>query len=70
MAPIAATLLCYYPAETAFTMLVRLWQDKGLKNFFSQEFDGLMTAFKDLEETLASRPVGNILVFLSILNFC
>jgi hypothetical protein len=40
MAPIAATLLCYYPDHIAFVMLVQLWQDKGLKNFFAQEFDG------------------------------
>jgi len=58
MAPIAATLLCYYPAELAFVMLVRLWQDKELKNFFSPDFDGLMTAFKSLEDDLKSRPVG------------
>jgi hypothetical protein len=62
MAPIAATLLCYYPDHIAFVMLVRLWQDKGLKNFFSQEFDGLMTAFKALDETLVHRPVGRHLV--------
>lgn len=62
MAPIAATLLCYYPDHIAFVMLVRLWQDKGLKNFFSQEFDGLMTAFKALDETLVYRPVGRHLV--------
>jgi len=62
MAPIAATLLCYYPDDIAFVMLVRLWQDKGLKNFFLQEFDGLMTAFKSLDETLAHRPVGKQLV--------
>jgi Rab-GTPase-TBC domain len=62
MAPIAATLLCYYPDEIAFVMLVRLWQDKGLKNFFSQEFDGLITAFKSLEDTLKHRSVGKKLV--------
>lgn len=62
MAPIAATLLCYYPADVAFAMLVRLWQDKGLKNFFSQEFDGLMIAFKALEKELTLRPVGKKLV--------
>lgn len=62
MAPIAATLLCYYPDDIAFVMLVRLWQDKGLANFFSPEFDGLMTAFKSLEETLKSRLVGKQLV--------
>ena len=45
-------------------MLVRLWQDKGLKDFFSREFDGLMTAFSTLEETLKSRPVGQELVHL------
>jgi Rab-GTPase-TBC domain len=62
MAPIAATLLCYFPDEIAFVMLVRLWQDKGLKEFFSPEFDGLMTAFKSLEDTLKNRPVGKKLV--------
>jgi hypothetical protein len=62
MAPIAATLLCYYPDHIAFVMLVRFWQDKGLKDFFSQEFDGLMTAFKALDETLVHRPVGRHLV--------
>jgi Rab-GTPase-TBC domain len=62
MAAIAATLLCYYPDEIAFVMLVRLWQDKGLKQFFSREFDGLMSAFKTLEETLKTRPVGKTLV--------
>jgi len=62
MAPIAATLLCYYPGEIAFAMLVRLWQGKGLKNFFSREFDGLMTAFSSLEESLKYRPVGKKLV--------
>lgn len=63
MAPIAATLLCYYPAELAFVMLVRLWQDKGLKNFFSPDFDGLIIAFKSLEDALESRPVGGKLVY-------
>ena len=62
MAAIAATLLCYYPDEIAFVMLVRLWQDKGLSQFFSREFDGLMSAFKTLEEAIKTRPVGKKLV--------
>jgi Rab-GTPase-TBC domain len=62
MAAIAATLLCYYPGEIAFVMLVRLWQNKGLKHFFSPEFDGLMSAFDTLEERLKERPVGRKLV--------
>lgn len=62
MAAIAATLLCYYPGEIAFVMLVRLWQDKGLESFFSQEFDGLMTAFKRLDLSLKDRSVGRKLV--------
>ena len=66
MSAIAATLLCYYPDDIAFVMLVRLWQDKGLKDFFSQEFDGLMTAFKSLEDNLAQRPVGKKLVISSL----
>jgi hypothetical protein len=65
MAPIAATLLCYYPDDIAFVMLVRLWQDKGLANFFSPEFDGLMSAFKTLEESLKTRAVGKKLVDIS-----
>lgn len=64
MAPIAATLLCYFPDELTFVMLVRLWQDKGLKNFFSRQFDGLMNAFKSLEEELKHRPVGRKLVYM------
>jgi|SRR5271156_3844163 len=66
MAPIAATLLCYYPGEIAFAMLVRLWQGKGLKTFFSREFDGLMTAFSSLEESLKYRPVGRKLVHAAV----
>ena len=70
MAPIAATLLCYYPGEIAFAMLVRLWQGKGLKNFFSREFDGLMTAFSSLEESLKYRPVGKKLVYPPFFHAC
>jgi len=66
MAAIAATLLCYYPDEIAFVMLVRLWQDKGLSQFFSREFDGLMSAFKSLEEALKTRAVGKKLVLFLV----
>jgi hypothetical protein len=71
MAAIAATLLCYYPDDIAFVMLVRLWQDKGLKDFFSPEFDGLMTAFKSLEDALKLRPEGKTLVpkTINLINF-
>lgn len=65
MAAIAATLLCYYPDDIAFVMLVRLWQDKGLQNFFSPEFDGLMSAFKVLEDALSQRAVGKKLVIFT-----
>ena len=47
-------------------MLVRLWQDKGLSQFFSREFDGLMSAFKSLEEALKTRAVGKKLVLFLV----
>lgn len=50
MASLAATLLCYYDEETAFVMLVRLWQLRGLEQFFQSGFEGLMAALNEFEK--------------------
>lgn len=47
MASLAATLLCYYDEETAFIMLVRLWQLRGLEKLYAHGFGGLMTALDE-----------------------
>lgn len=49
MASLAATLLCYYDEETAFIMLVRLWQLRGLEKLYESGFGGLMTALEEFE---------------------
>lgn len=50
MASIAATLLCYYDEETAFVMMVRLWELRGLEKLYQQPgFDGLMAALDEFE---------------------
>ncbi|KAI9884554.1 MAG: hypothetical protein M1823_003649 [Watsoniomyces obsoletus] len=49
MASLAATLLCYYDEETAFVMLVRLWQLRGLERLYQAGFNGLMEALGEFE---------------------
>lgn len=49
MASLAATLLCYYDEETAFIMLVRLWQLRGLEQLYRSGFGGLMAALEEFE---------------------
>ena len=49
MASIAATLLCYYDEETAFVMMVRLWELRGLEKLYQHGFDGLMSALGEFE---------------------
>jgi len=44
MAPLVATLLCYYDEERTFVMAVRLWQLRGLIALYSPGFGGLMDA--------------------------
>jgi len=56
MASIAATLLCYYDEETAFVMMVRLWELRGLEKLYQPGFDGLMAALDEFE---ASWMKGN-----------
>ena len=50
MAPLAATLLCYYEEDRAFVMLVRLWQLRGLERLYESGFSGLMDALEDFEK--------------------
>ncbi|KAL9057785.1 MAG: hypothetical protein Q9162_002126 [Coniocarpon cinnabarinum] len=49
MAPLAATLLCYFDEEQAFVAACRLWRDRGLAELFAQGFGGLMTALEVFE---------------------
>jgi hypothetical protein len=50
MAPLAATLLCYYEEDKAFVMLVRLWMLRGLERLYESGFSGLMDALADFEQ--------------------
>lgn len=50
MAALAATLLSYYSEEMAFTMLVRLWELRGLDKLYKHGFGGLMEALDDFEK--------------------
>ena len=66
MASLVATLLCYYEEETAFVMLVRLWQLRGLDRLYQSGFDGLMEALDEFEKKwLAGGDVAARLVCLS-----
>jgi Rab-GTPase-TBC domain len=40
MAPIAATLLCYYPDHIAFVMLVQLWRTRDSRISFPKNLMG------------------------------
>ena len=61
MAPLAATLLCYAPEEKSFVMMTRLWDRCGMKYFFLPKFQGLMSAFNELEDLLLHYDVGKVL---------
>ncbi|ORY35439.1 putative GTPase activating protein [Naematelia encephala] len=45
MGPIAATLLCYFDPERAYTLLVRLHDVYGMHSIFGPGFPGLLEAF-------------------------
>lgn len=49
MASLAATLLCYYDEETAFVMLVRMFELRGLEKLYQAGFGGLMAALEEFE---------------------
>lgn len=63
MAPLAASLLCYYDEERCFVMLVWLWQFRGLERLYEHGFGGLMIALQDLEKHwLKGKPISQKLV--------
>ncbi|KAL6711600.1 hypothetical protein ACN47E_004534 [Coniothyrium glycines] len=67
MAPLAATLLCYYEEDRAFVMLVRLWMLRGLERLYEAGFAGLMEALDDFEHNwLREGDVAKKLVELGI----
>lgn len=67
MAPLAATLLCYFDEERCFVMLVRLWRYRGLEYLYSPGFEKLMLALADFEKRwLAGKDVASKLVSLII----
>ncbi|KAK8854863.1 hypothetical protein IAR55_003602 [Kwoniella newhampshirensis] len=45
MGPIAATLLCYFDPERAYTLLIRLHDVYGMHDIFEPGFPGLLEAF-------------------------
>ncbi|RPB10892.1 RabGAP/TBC [Morchella conica CCBAS932] len=49
MASLAATLLCYYDEETAFVMLIRMFELRGLEKLYQAGFGGLMSALEEFE---------------------
>ncbi|KAH8842439.1 hypothetical protein MCOR27_005771 [Pyricularia oryzae] len=67
MAPLAATLLCYYDEEKTFIMLVRMWRYRGLERLYQPGFASLMTALKDFErDWLPSNDIARKLSELCI----
>ncbi|KAI9842406.1 MAG: hypothetical protein M1837_007150 [Sclerophora amabilis] len=67
MASLAATFLCYFDEETAFVMLVRLWQLRGLERLYKSGFGGLMEALEEFEQKwLAGGDVAKKLTDLGV----
>ncbi|KAI5821237.1 rab-GTPase-TBC domain-containing protein [Pyronema omphalodes] len=67
MASIAATLLCYYEESTAFVMMVRLWELRGLERLYEPDFTGLMTCLNELENSwMKGSPIAKKLFDLGI----
>ena len=50
MAPLAATLLCYYDEERAFVMGARMWECRGLRQLYSPGFSGLFACLDGFEK--------------------
>ena len=71
MASVAATLLCYYPEETAFMMLTHLWTDRGLDRLYEPGFPHLLEAFQALEARMQKSKAGRHLLHLNVnpMNF-
>ena len=70
MASLAATLLCYYDEDTAFVMLVRMWQLRGLERLYQAGFNGLIQALGEFEHSwLSDSSVAAKLVRREILRY-
>jgi hypothetical protein len=70
MAPLAATLLCYFDEEMAFVMLVRMWQLRGLARLYEPGFQGLMHALKEFEEKWLGKGEvsAKLVTYLQLMN--
>ncbi|KAK4202576.1 hypothetical protein QBC40DRAFT_168932 [Triangularia verruculosa] len=67
MAPLAATLLCYFDEERCFVMLVRMWRYRGLEHLYKPGFAELMGVLEDFENRwLAGKDVAAKLKELAI----
>lgn len=70
MAPLAATLLCYFEEERCFVMLVRMWRLRGLERLYGHGFEGLITALNEFETTWLNKDVARKLVSGTGLILC
>ncbi|OLL23984.1 TBC domain-containing protein [Neolecta irregularis DAH-3] len=66
MASLVATLLCYYNEESAFIMLVRMFQERHLDRLYEPGFTSLKSIFEDFNSKLSTRKLGKILNSLGI----
>ena len=62
MAPLGATLLCYFDEERCFVMLVRMWQLRGLERLYRHGFEGLMAGLREFEGSWLHKDVAKHLV--------
>ncbi|KAK9477083.1 rab-GTPase-TBC domain-containing protein [Lipomyces japonicus] len=66
MAPLAASLLCYYEEVSCFVMLVRLFETRHMTKLYAPGFTGLMTALDELQSYLQNHKIGEALEKLEI----
>lgn len=64
MASVAATLLCYFPEDQAFVMLIRLWTNRNLMALYEPGFPQLLEAFDSLEVQMKNSQVGRHLLHI------
>lgn len=66
MAPLGATLLCYFDEEKCFVMMVRMWQLRGLNRLYRPGFEGLMTGLQEFESSWLNKDIATKLSELCI----
>ncbi|KAK9460744.1 rab-GTPase-TBC domain-containing protein [Lipomyces oligophaga] len=66
MAPLAATLLCYYDERTAYIMMCRLFSVRHFDILYAPGFGGLFDAFEVFKTALEARPAGRKILNLGI----